>query len=126
MDALGVYNQLKAKGRAVIVRVTTTTGENGATGDPGTPATRDYTTYAVEMEMTYEKRIANAQALGIEVAMKEKRFMLAVLDSSGSALPELSTAMQIVDGSSVLSVVDPGPFKPAGELLYYAVQARGA
>lgn len=126
MNALGVYNQLKAKGRAVSVRIITTTGENGATGDPGTETTHDYPTYAVEEQMSYEKRIANAETLGLEVAMKERRYMLAALDSSGVALPALSSSAKIIDGSSVLSVVDPGPFRPAGEILYYAVQARGA
>jgi hypothetical protein len=142
MTARDVYDQLKAKGRPVTLRVITTTGAVPSEGNPGTEAEVDYATYAVEESMTFAQRASTARALGNDIAVKDRRYMLAPVGiASGEAevltalgitagvlmdLPALDTSMKLVDGEAVLSIIDPGPFRPASTVLYYSVEARGS
>lgn len=139
-DVRDIYKDLKAEGRAVSIRVITVTGANPDIGDPGTETVVDYRTRAIEEELTYAERLRNAAILGHDIAMKDRRYMLAAccdydaavhdedegVIADGRALPELSSAMKLIDGTSTLQIIAPGPFRPASEVLYFQVQARGA
>ena len=125
-DQRDIYNDLKANGRPVLLRVTTLTGGNPATGDPGTETTRDYPTRALELALTTRERVRYGETFGLDVAMKTKSYMVAAIDDTSAALPALNSSMKIVDGASVLSIIDPGPMQPGTTVLYYSVFARGA
>lgn len=125
MDAQGVYEKLKAKGRAISIRTITATGADPDTGNPGTTSASDKATYAVEEEMTIANLASLARDLGTDVSMKDKQFMVAAVDTSGAAL-SIAVGMFVVDGSAVYSIsVPPRPLKPANEILYWTVQVRG-
>ena len=131
MDARGIYDKLKAKGRPVTLRVTTTTGADPVSGSPGTTTITDYTAQALELEITQVQRVAYSKDLGIDIGVATRSFMLAALGiQAGGALaslPALTSSMSIIDSDgSVLSIISAGAFKPASELLYYSVLARGA
>jgi hypothetical protein len=127
-EALDVYNDLKADGRPVTLRVGSGVfvDPHPDQGDPGTETTVDYATYAIELETTFAERNALAKILGSDVAMKDKRLMVAALDTSGAALPAITQAMKLVDGETVYNIVNAEPLRPALDIYYYAVQVRGS
>jgi hypothetical protein len=133
MDAQGIYEKLKAKGRAVSLRVGTGVfvDSHPETGDPGTEGTVNHATYALELETTFAERQALAKILGSDVAMKDKRLMVAAIgikagETALSALPLPTTAMKLVDGSTVYNIVNAEGLRPAQDVYYYSVQVRGA
>jgi len=132
-EARGIYDDLKNEGRPVTLRVSTTTGADPVSGSPGTTTTVDYTTQALELEITQVQRVAYAKDLGIDIGVATRSFMLAALGLLPGAsdwlvtLPALTSSMSIVDSDgSVLSIISAGAMKPASEVLYYSVLARGA
>jgi hypothetical protein len=125
-DVLDTYNDLKKEGRPVSLRVVTVTGGDPATGDPGTESYVDHPTYALELETTYAVRISLAKALGSDIAMKDKRLMVAALDTSLAELPEPTTAMKLVDGSTVYNIANAEPLRPGDDIYYYSLQVRGS
>lgn len=126
-----IYNDLKANGRAVTLRVTTTIGADPASGNPGTETTVDYATYAIQNDMTQVQRAKYSRDLGIDIAVDTRSLMVAALGiavgGTLAALPILTTAMSIIDDDgAVLSIMSPGPARPASDVLYYDVLAKGA
>ena len=124
-DVRDIYNDLKANGRAVTLRVTTTTGGDPAAGIAGAETVVDYATQALEEEMTFAQRASLARILGSDVCMDDRRLMVAAVQDSGEALPRPTREHSIVMDGKVYSIVNVGALEPGETVLYYSVQVRG-